>query len=101
MKPLSANTGIDIKYSQILSGLDGVERELTAPAPVERPYEGEAELLANNLHTAMVAFGESAFYREKLGEEFVDYFVQIKMAEWQRYLGAVSEWEQREYFSLF
>ena len=87
--------------SQILSGLDGVERELTAPAPVERPYEGEAELLANNLHTAMVAFGESAFYREKLGEEFVDYFVQIKMAEWQRYLGAVSEWEQREYFSLF
>ncbi len=87
--------------SQILSGLDGVENKMDAPAPVEKPYEGGAELLPNNLHTAMSAFGASEFYRKTIGDEFVDYFIHIKMAEWQRYLGAVSEWEQREYFSLF
>ena len=58
-------------------------------------------MLPNNLHSAMAAFNDSALYREILGDEFVDYYVHIKTAEWQRYLGSVSEWEHREYFSLF
>ncbi len=87
--------------SQILSGLDGVENNLSAPPPVEQPYDNDAAMLPNNLHTALTAFENSTFYREKLGDNFVDYLCRIKYAEWHRYLGAVSEWEQREYFSLF
>jgi len=87
--------------SQVLSGLDGIDNKRTAPAPVEKPYEGDAQKLPNNLHTAIEAFEASTFYRKQLGDGFVDYLAHIKRAEWQRYLGAVSEWEQREYFSLF
>ncbi len=87
--------------SQILSGLDGIENNLQAPVPVEKPYEGQGEMLPDNLHSAMEAFGASKYFRQVLGDEFVDYFIHIKRAEWQRYLGAVSRWEQGEYFSIF
>lgn len=87
--------------SQILCGLDGIEKAKKAPPPVERPYEGDAQMLPDNLHSAMTAFSSSGFYRAQLGDEFVDYYTHIKQAEWSRYLRAVSEWEQREYFSLF
>jgi len=87
--------------SQILSGLDGVENNLEVPDPVEKPYDGDAGMLPDNLHTAIEAFAGSALYREALGDGFVDYLCHMKRAEWRRYLAAVSEWEQREYFSLF
>lgn len=87
--------------SQVLSGLDGVERELDAPEPVERPYDSGAEVLPKSLIAALDAFRNGTFYRDKLGDAFVDYLSTIKQAEWDRYLTTVSEWEEREYFSLF
>jgi glutamine synthetase len=87
--------------SQVLCGLDGIDSALTAPPPVEKPYQAEARMLPNNLHTAIEAFEASSFYRSQLGDGFVDYLCHLRRAEWGRYLGAVSEWEQREYFSLF
>ncbi len=87
--------------SQVLCGLDGIENKLKAPDPVDIAYDGNAPMLPNNLGTAMGAFEQSEFYRRVMGDAFVDYLCHIKKAEWQRYLGAVSEWEQREYFTLF
>ena len=87
--------------SQILCGLDGIERNLDAGDPVEVPYDSDAKRLPYSLLDALNAFRASAFYRSKLGDDFVDYFSHIKQAEWDRYVGAVSEWEHREYFSLF
>jgi glutamine synthetase len=87
--------------SQILSGLDGIDRSLSAPDPVETPYDSGAEALPENLGVAINAFDRSGFYRTALGDGVVDYLVTIKRAEWQRYLNTVSEWEQAEYFSLF
>lgn len=87
--------------SQILSGLDGIERGLEPPEPSTTPYHADAPRLPPDLKSALDAFRGSAFYRGALGDEFVDYFARIKQAEWDRYLGTVSEWEHREYFSLF
>jgi glutamine synthetase len=87
--------------SQIYSGLDGLEHELKAPASSETPYDSGAEKLPSNLGDAIIAFDSSQFYRRILGDEFVDYYSHIKKAEWDRYLASVSDWEQREYFSLF
>lgn len=87
--------------SQIFSGLDGIERRLQAPAPVEIPYESDAAALPKSLIAAIERFEESPFYRDVLGTDFVAYLSRIKRAEWDRYLMTVSEWEQREYFSLF
>jgi len=87
--------------SQILSGLSGIDRKLTAPAPVERPYDSDAELLPKSLIDAIQALSDSDFYRGELGGGFVDYYTHIKMAEWQRYIAVISEWEEREYFALY
>lgn len=87
--------------SQILSGHDGVKRDLQAPEPVENPYTSEAAYLPKSLIAALERFDASDFYRNALGADFTSYISRIKHAEWERYLMTVSEWEQREYFSLF
>lgn len=87
--------------SQILSGLDGLERRLSAPAPVENPYASQARALPRSLIAAIEQFEASALYRDKLGDAFVKYMSHIKRTEWERYLMTVSEWEQREYFALY
>lgn len=87
--------------SQILSGHDGIKRDLKAPPPVENPYSSDAVSLPKSLIAALERFDPSAFYREAFGPEFVSYLSRIKHAEWDRYLMTVSEWEQREYFAAF
>ena len=87
--------------SQILAGLDGVERGLRAPAPEERPHAGDAPRLPADLGAAIEAFDGHGLYRRTLGAGFVDWLVALKRAEWRRYLDEVSEWEAREYFSMF
>lgn len=87
--------------SQILSGLDGINRGLTPPAAVENPHDASALALPKTLGAAIDAFAQSGFYRAALGAEVVDYLVRIKRAEWERYLAHVSDWEQSEYFGLY
>jgi glutamine synthetase len=87
--------------SQILSGLDGVHRELRAPDVVETPYEESAETLPKNLLSAIESFENSAFMRQEFGDEFVDYLSRIRRSEWERYHQTVSQWEQAEYFGLY
>ncbi len=87
--------------SQIFGGLDGVERGLQASAPVENPYTSDAAALPKSLIAAIECFETSALWRDKFGADFVRYLAHIKRSEWERYLMTVSEWEQREYFSLF
>jgi glutamine synthetase len=50
---------------------------------------------------AITAFRSDALYRKALGESFVDYLVTLKEAEVARFLCEVTDWEQKEYFSLF
>ena len=87
--------------SQILSGLDGIRNGLSAPEPVERPYEGDADRLPSSLGDALAHFERGSLYRDVLGEEFVNWLSTLKRAEWQRCLSTVSAWEQAEYFSNF
>ena len=87
--------------AQILSGLDGIQRGLKAPAATENPYDPTAEGLPRDLMEAVAEFENSPLFRQSLGAEFVSYLAHIKRSEWSRYLETVSEWEQSEYFNLF
>jgi len=87
--------------SQILSGLDGVDKGLDPGPSADTPYETKASLLPKTLQEAVSALKEDTFFREALGSEFVDYYVHIKSAEIERFQAEVSEWEQREYFEMF
>jgi glutamine synthetase len=87
--------------SQILSGLDGVDRALDPGPSADTPYETQAELLPKTLREAVYALKDDAFFRDALGAEFVDYYAHIKNAEIERFQAEVSDWEQREYFEMF
>ena len=89
------------KASQILSGLDGVDRGLDPGPSADTPYETKAALLPKSLREAVAALREDAFFRRAFGAEFIDYYVHLKTAEIDRFEAEVSEWEQREYFEMF
>ena len=86
--------------SQILSGMDGVHRKLEPPAMSNAAYETEAPHLPRSLLAALYAFKEDTFFREKLGDQFVDYLIHLKDAEIDRFLTTVTDWEHREYFEI-
>jgi glutamine synthetase len=87
--------------SQILSGLDGVDRALDPGPSADTPYETRADPLPKTLREAVSALQDDPFFREALGAAFVDYYVHIKNAEIERFQAEVSDWEQREYFEMF
>ena len=88
--------------SQIFSGLDGIENELTPPQPTDSPYEqAGGDLLPRTLGESIDAFAASSMYRDALGGDVADYIATLKRSEWQRFNAEVTDWEQREYFDRF
>ncbi|MGE5638772.1 MAG: glutamine synthetase family protein [Clostridia bacterium] len=87
--------------SQVVAGLDGLERKLPLPPSADTPYETKAEMLPGTLAEALDALSRDEALCKGLGEPFVRYFRHIKEAEIARFNLEVSEWEQREYFDLF
>jgi glutamine synthetase len=87
--------------SQILSGLDGVDRKLDPGPSADAPYETRAALLPKSLREAVFALSDDPFFRDTLGAAFVDYYLHIKNAEIERFQAEVSDWEHREYFEMF
>jgi glutamine synthetase len=87
--------------SQILAGLDGLDRKRDPGPSADAPYETTAELLPKTLREAIDALRGDEFFRTAMGPAFVDYYLVIKEAELARYQQDVSDWEQREYFEMF
>jgi glutamine synthetase len=87
--------------SQILSGLDGVDRALDPGPSADTPYETQATRLPKSLGEAVLALKDDPFFRNAFGAGFVDYYVHIKNAEIERFQAEVSDWEHREYFEMF
>jgi glutamine synthetase len=87
--------------SQIVSGLDGIDRGRDPGDSADTPYAADAPMLPCSLDESLAALDASACFRDGLGDAFVDYWLHIKHAEIARYQAEVSDWEQREYFSTF
>jgi len=87
--------------SQIWAGLDGIDQKLDPGAPVENPYDCQAQRFPASLAAATGNLANSKLYRDRLGDQFVDYYLAIKNAEIDRFMQTVTDWEQREYFEIF
>lgn len=97
----SANPYLYLAAS-LAAGLDGVRRQLEPPAMASPdPYASGGQRLPTTLGEAAEALASDSFYREALGDVLVDYLVQMKRAEWNRFLGTVTDWEMREYLEVF
>jgi glutamine synthetase len=98
--------------SQVLAGLDGMERKLDPGPTADTPYEAKATLMPRTLEDSLQALRADGCYRAGFGDTFIDYFLHIKDAEIARFRRdvadwkerdplEVTDWEQREYFELF
>ena len=99
--------------SQLVAGLAGIDGQID-PGPMSvDPHDDSLPRLPHSLAEAADELDRSELFRKELGDEFVDYYLRLKRNEWRRYTeslandgaaddqDSVSDWEQREYFSLF
>jgi glutamine synthetase len=77
----------------LAAGLDGIERELELPPPVDRA----AERLPADLATALDRLSADAHLTEALGAGLVDTFIRVKRFELERFNAWVTDWELDEY----
>ncbi len=57
----------------------------------------EAKKLPLNLLDALRSFEKSKVLRKKLGDEFCDAYIMLKMNEWQEYSRYLTDWERDSY----
>jgi glutamine synthetase len=98
--------------SQVVSGLDGLRRNID-PGPLEAsPYEAtDRPLLPRNLMEAIAALEASVFFRKAFGDTFINWLIGVKKFEANRFLAAepnwhadpdaVTNWEHCEYFTRY
>jgi glutamine synthetase len=92
------------------AGLDGIERRLPLPPPVEESLYGfdDVELerrnvgvLPDNLKDALDALEADALVMEALGDHLAERFIEAKRLEWREYRGQVTPWELHQYLERF
>lgn len=97
--------------SQIVAGMDGVERGLQPGARDDEPYAADHPLLPRSLAEALDALEKDALFRRQFGDVFIDYYLRLKRNELARFQAWKEEngesgdeptaWEQNEYFDFF
>ncbi len=98
--------------SQLAAGLDGLATGADPGPLLDEPYaQLLGELLPTSLGDALDALDDSPFYRHAFGDVFIEFMLKMKRSEVDRFetwikesdvdTDTVTEWEQREYFSLF
>ncbi|MFW6135614.1 MAG: type I glutamate--ammonia ligase [Chloroflexota bacterium] len=91
------------------AGLDGIERDLTPPAPVNEDVydfdQGDLDeraigTLPGTLAEALDALEEDSVIQETLGQQITDVFLRAKRAEWEAYRIQVTDWELERYLEM-
>jgi glutamine synthetase len=92
----------------LAAGLDGIERELTAPPPCsEDLYERFAaglpmpDRLPRDLGQALDALALDTTITDVVGNAFCKQFLTLKRHEWDDFSQSVSQWEFDRYARLF
>jgi glutamine synthetase len=99
----------------LAAGLDGIENGLDPGEPTtelnlhevtkEQREELGVELLPANLLDATRELEKCDVLRKAFGKtrdgDYVDYFVQVKQAEWEECHNQVTDWEIKRYLQLF
>ncbi len=94
----------------LAAGIDGIERDLKAPAPVNRNIyrlsgEEQRDLgidgLPANLEDALDALEADDVLRAALGDHIFDAYIAEKRGEWNEYRSQVHAWEVERYMESF
>jgi glutamine synthetase type III len=90
-----------LQAGMLAAGLDGVEnnRDPGDPLDINMYEEGhlakDARHLPENLLDAIRLLDDNKIMRKALGDEFIDAFVKLKMADWNEFTHHLSTWERQ------
>jgi glutamine synthetase len=96
--------------AMLAAGLDGIDRKLPVPDPVEENlyHLDEAKLqsrkirqLPGTLAEALDELAADEVIRDALGDHVFERFVEAKRDEWNEYRMQVSGWETARYLEAF
>ena len=96
--------------AMLAAGLDGMERKLTPPDPVEENlYHFDAAKLESRkirqlpgtLREALDELSRDEVIRDALGDHIFERFLEAKTEEWDEYRMQVSAWEVDRYLEAF
>ena len=105
----SSNPYLDFA-AMLAAGLDGMERKLTPPDPVEENlYHFDAAKLESRkirqlpgtLREALDELSRDEVIRDALGDHVLERFIEAKTEEWDEYRIQVSDWEVERYLEAF
>ncbi len=93
----------------LAAGLDGIEKNMRLPEPVEedlysfdeeRLGEMKIDTLPSSLSEALEAMKEDRMIEEVLGEHLYKRYLKIKLKEWNEFKMQVTKWELEKYFDV-
>jgi glutamine synthetase len=86
----------------LFAAIDGIDRELDPGEPVTGvAYELEDKpLMPFSLGEALDALEQDEYFKQALGEQFVQAFLGMKRSEVARFQSAVTDWELTEYLNV-
>ena len=83
----------------LAAGLDGIERELELPPPLEgNAYESDAERFPGSLREAIEALEQGSLARAALGDEVVEHYLNYARTEQRLFDQAVTCYEREQLF---
>ena len=83
----------------LAAGLDGIERELPLPQPLEgNAYESEADRFPHSLRDAIDALENGSIAREAFGDDVVDHYLTYARAEQRLFDAVVTGYERERMF---
>jgi glutamine synthetase len=109
-RPTDGSCNFYLAYAGLISaGMDGIQNESSPPDPVEEniydmtPQERISRgitMLPGNLGEAIHEFEKDTYFKEALGQNFVQKYVEIKKEEWKKFSVYVHEWERKMYLDV-
>jgi glutamine synthetase len=109
-RPTDGSCNFYVAFAGILSaGLDGIERKIKPPEPVEENvYEmSEKErlrkgirMLPGTLGDAMEELSKDSYLKKALGQMFCERYMRLKREEWRDFNVAVHDWERKKYLDV-
>jgi glutamine synthetase len=91
------------------AGLDGIDRKLAPPEPVEEDVFGfddrelkrrKIDVLPGSLQEALKELERDEIIKEALGPHAFPLYVSGKHKEWNEYRAQVTDWEIKKYFEV-
>ena len=95
--------------AMLAAGLDGIDKEIPLPDPVEEDlYKFDEERLAllnidtlpSSLYEAINELRNDRLMQEVLGDHLYKRYIHIKTREWNEFKMQVTEWEREKYADI-